>query len=248
MSSRGVGAFRPVARTGVIASSIALLAMVLSPNAALAATVIGSPAGTMTCAAGFDLVQVASATPGAYVVPAGGGTITSWRTQGDAASLGPVGLQVWRPTSGLDYQLVGASPLVTLAPSVINTFDLAAPIAVQAGDMLGLRIEGVALCAAAASDGSYGGFLGPNPALGAIETFMLFPFAQLNVEATLGTVITPPPPPPPPPTDCDNQDQSPNNPGDQTGDNSGERTNDKSSDKAKQKSKDKADHNDNCEQ
>lgn len=252
MRSKGVRAVRPAARAGLIASSIALLAMVFSPSAAVAATlVVGSATGTVTCAkgtAGFDLVQVTPPTTGVWAFPAVGGTITSWRTQADATSVGPVGLQVWRPTTGLTYQLVGASPLVTLTPSIVNSFDLVAPIAVQAGDVLGLRIEGDALCAANPSDGTYASFPGANPSPGAIDTFVdLFPFTQLNVEATLGTVITPPPPPPPP-SDCDNQNQSNGDSNATTRDNSSERTKDNSGDKAKHESKDKSDRNDNCQQ
>jgi hypothetical protein len=251
MYSKGVGAFRPIARAGVIASSLALLAMVLSPSAALGATVIttavvGSPAGTMTCSAGtegFSLVQLTPPTPGAYVVQADG-TITSWRTQADALAIGPVGLQVWRLTTGQTYQLVGASPLVTLTPSSVNSFDLlgADAIAVQKGDVLGLRIQGDALCANA-SDGAYGGFGGPNPAKGAIVTFDLNPFAQLDVEATVTTVVTPPPPPPPPPSNgCDAQDQSGDGATDNAKHDSTDNAKHDSTDNAKHDSTDNAEH------
>jgi len=190
------GRFRPVARAGVIASSMALMAMVVSPNAAFAATVIGSATGAVTCGSGFDTVQVATSS-GTYVVPAGGGDITSWSTQAGPLA-GPVGLQVWRPTiTAQTYQLVGASPLVTLTTSTVNTINLATPIAVQAGDLLGLRIEGRAYCGQFTSSATdvWGSMMGLNPAVGVTDLFSYSTFFQLDVAATVGPAVTPPPPP-----------------------------------------------------
>src|ERR1700687_6122245 len=137
MRSRRVGGFRPFARAGATAS-IALIGMVFSANAAFAATVIGSAAGNFTCGAGFDTVQIAWSS-GSYVVPAGGGSISSWSTQAGPVA-GAVGLQVWRPanpaTTPQTYQLIGASPLATPVASTVNTFTLATAIPVQAGDLL----------------------------------------------------------------------------------------------------------------
>jgi hypothetical protein len=202
MSSRRVGGIRALARGGFFAALIAPLAMVLSGNAALAATVIGSPVGSgVTCGAGFDTVQV-SWTSGTYSVPPGGGVITSWSTQAGPVP-GSVGLQVWRTTATpMDYQLVGASPLVTPVASTLNSFTLATPIAVQAGDLLGLRIEGRAYCTQSTSSVAdvYGGRLGANPSVGAVGTFIPNRWSQLDVAATVeAAAITPPPPPPPPP-------------------------------------------------
>lgn len=204
MDSVKVAAFRPVTRAAVIASSLALFAMMLSPHSALAATVIGSPTGSVPCAGQFDTVQMTSTL--SYAVPAGGGTITSWSTLADSTNLGPVGLEVWRPTTTqLSYLLVGLSPLMTLSPSTLNTFNLAAPIAVQAGDLLGLRIEGAAACGQATPGTTYGYHLGPTPAVGVVTQFGLSNTFQLDVEATLGSVT---PPPPPPSTGCDSADNS----------------------------------------
>jgi hypothetical protein len=205
MESAKVGAFRrPVARAAIVASSLALFAMVLSPHPALAATVIGSPTGDTPCQGQYDVVQMTSAV--SYAVPAGGGTITSWSTLADATNTGPVGLEVWRPTATqFTYLLVGLSPLVTLNPSVLNTFNLAAPIAVQAGDLLGLRIEGAAMCGLRVPGTTYGYHLGATPAVGVVTQFGFSNTFQLDVEATLGSVT---PPPPPQSSGCDSTGDS----------------------------------------
>jgi hypothetical protein len=203
MSSRGVGAFRPIARAGLITSSIALLAMVFSPFAASAATSsLGSATGITTCAAGFSEVQVASSIPGAYAVPIGGGTITAWSTLAstDTTMLGPVGLQVWRPIDPLTttYELIGVSPLVPVNAGIVNNFTLATPIPVREGDVLGLRVEGAALCGSYGGSGSSGFLLGTNPLVGAVVPLSIDRFFDIDIEATLET--TPPPPPSPSPS------------------------------------------------
>ena len=199
MLSRRVGGFRPVARAGLIASSLALIATVFSGSAAFASTAIGSAAGNITCSAGFDTVQVSWAS-GTYAVPAGGGTITSWSTQAGPLA-GPVGLEIWRPTAtAMTYQLVGASPLVTLVPGTLNDTTLATPIPVNAGDLLGLRIEGRAYCqltSSVATD-TYGGRLGATPAVGATGAFSANTFAQLDIAAIVTTPVTTPSPSPSP--------------------------------------------------
>src|ERR1700687_5186513 len=91
-----VGGIRLLARIGIIGSSIALLAVVLVPNMALAAPVtIGSPVGTVTCGGDFNLVQSTSPVGTSYAVPIGGGVITQWSTQAGGYTA-PVRLQVWR--------------------------------------------------------------------------------------------------------------------------------------------------------
>src|SRR3979409_1153105 len=94
-----VGGFRPLARSGIIASLIAVLATLMSPSGALAAPiVIGSALGSYTCGGNFNTVQSTSPTGTSYAVPAAG-FITSWSTQAGAFA-GPVGLQVWRKATG----------------------------------------------------------------------------------------------------------------------------------------------------
>src|ERR1700687_1731245 len=209
MRSQKVGGFRQLKHPAVIAPAIALIAMVFSASPAFAGTTIESPSGTTICSPPPSLVQVSSST-GAYTVPAGGGSISSWSIQATAWP-GPVGLQVWRPTAtALTYTLVGASPLVTLATGTVNTITLAAPIPVQAGDLLGLRVELKAACMQFTSSTSdvYGIAYGVNPTTGSTAAFSSGNTTQLDVAATVDApvVVTTPPtapptaPPPAPPT------------------------------------------------
>ncbi len=91
------------------------------------------------CLQGFDWVQGMTApTSPSYVVPAGATEVTQWST---FASYFPstAELEIWRPTSSAGtYVLVGLSPIEAIQPNVLNTFQLASPIPVQAGDVLGI--------------------------------------------------------------------------------------------------------------
>jgi len=199
-----VGGVRPLARSGIIASFIAVLALVMSPSGALAApVVIGSATGLYGCGGSFNMVQSTSPLGVSYAVPTGGAFITSWST--DAGPfIGPVGLQVWRKTAG-SFTLVGASPEMPLSASVVNTFTLATPIPVQAGDLLGLRIPASTLpqaaqCVTSAAGGAYSFAISATaPAIGAVVAFSASPGYQLDVAATVDTVATPPGPVPPGP-------------------------------------------------
>lgn len=207
MSSKRAGAFRPAARVGVLASSLALLAMLVSPNPALAATAIGAPAGdpiTAVCSLSVDAVQ-ASSNGNLYTVPSDG-FITSWSSQA-AGLTGMVGLEVWRFISAADpvtntpavYQLVGATTPV-LQDGVTNT--LAAPgLAVHAGDLLGMRMEGTVACGNNATGSPLDSWLNamaPTPLPGVNQAFTIVSAGRLNISATVTPTITPPPPPPPP--------------------------------------------------
>jgi len=225
MHSTRVRAFRPIARMGAIASSLAIIAMLALPNAASAATTIGSTAGTTSCNGGLDLVQTStSLTSPSYVVPTAG-DITSWSTLA-GLSLNQIGLQVWRLSlAPATYQLVGASPLVTSPlPNVLSTFPLATPIPVLAGDLLGMRVEGPATCLQPGLPGdNLGYFVGLNPAVLAVEVMNAYTVdALLNISATIGTVT--PPPPPPPSGGCDSTgDTSASQTCDNSGDGSGDK-------------------------
>src|ERR1700682_1199549 len=199
-----VGGVRPLARSGIIASFIAVLALVMSPSGALAApVVIGSATGLYGCCGSFNMVQSTSPLGVSYAVPTGGAFITSWST--DAGPfIGPVGLQGGRKTAG-SFTLVGASPEMPLSASVVNTFTLATPIPVQAGDLLGLRIPASTLpqaaqCVTSAAGGAYSFAISATaPAIGAVVAFSASPGYQLDVAATVDTVATPPGPVPPGP-------------------------------------------------
>jgi hypothetical protein len=202
MLRRRVGSLRAVARAGAI-TSIAMIGMLLSANAALAATVIGSAVGNTPCNSGFDTVQISPA----YAVPAGGGSISSWTTQSGPVP-GIVGLEVWRPTSTAGtYQWVETSPLVTPLALALTTFTLTTPIQVKEGDLLGLRIESKAYCAqvAAGTTDIWGGHMGATPGVGGTAAF-LNNAGSLDVEATVDAAVIVPPPPPP--SGCDSTNNS----------------------------------------
>src|SRR5579859_3946058 len=148
--------FRPGARIGVIAASLAAATILLLPNAALASTVqIGStgwsePICNMVNGP-FDSVQATSGGD-RYMVPSGG-SITSWSVEA-GADPGPVGLEVWKETAPapLAFALVGSSSVESLTDNSLNTFDLGPTsvfgptITVGAGDLIGLRVEGQFAC------------------------------------------------------------------------------------------------------
>jgi hypothetical protein len=193
MGSGRVVAFRQSARVGVIASVLAGVALMVSPSAAFAVdTSIGSAvAGTGVCSSGLDTVQLSAAAAPGYAVPANG-FITAWSTQAVATlvsgPLGPVGLEVWHPTgTALTYSLVGASPLVSILPPATPTFTLATPIAVVAGDLIGLRLEGPMTCSLFTSNpaDSYG--YSSLPAVNGVQVFSAGSGATLNVQATVST-------------------------------------------------------------
>jgi hypothetical protein len=194
---------RPFARVLALGITAAVLLLPLTSLPAAAATVIGSPVGNMTCQSGTDTVQISTAgAVNSYAVPAGFDQITGWSTFGGAVT-GQVALLVWRPVTGLTYNLVGESPLVTPTANVLNTYDLtiapATPITVQAGDVIGLRIETTATCfQLPGATVDVMGFVLKTPAPSATETFTADPLNMtLDVSATLGTSA------PPPPTKCD---------------------------------------------
>ena len=71
-----------------------------------------------------------------YVVPAGGGTITSFSFESSAGNAGyQLDFMVLRPTGGNTYTVVGKTGVVTLQGTGLETFG--ADIAVQGGEIIG---------------------------------------------------------------------------------------------------------------
>jgi hypothetical protein len=139
--------FRPGARVGTIAASLAAAASLLLPNTVLATTqtVIGSAQGDFNCGGvTADTVQISSSGP-SYAVPTGGVSISAWYFE-VGSDTGSVNLLVWTPTAPSTYTLVAVSPTVDLADST-STFTLDTPIPVHAGDVIGLRLSGALTCA-----------------------------------------------------------------------------------------------------
>ena len=146
-ASREVIGMHRIARLTVAAFSFATLlgGLLLGSGAvatpAGASTTIGQTGADSArgCFGGTvnSLVQVStgSGVP-SYVVPSGINEITSWSAQGSFTN-SLMALEIWRPTTTPgSYVLVGISPAETIV-NTLNTFTLASPISVQAGDVLG---------------------------------------------------------------------------------------------------------------
>ena len=230
MDSKRVVAFRPVARAGVIASSLALLAMLVSPTAALADTILGAPASDVPdflctfTTPGMDAIQVSTDTTTGYVVLAAGGSIVSWSTTDALGTTGMVGLEVWHlvtpadPVTGTPavYSLVAVSPKVALTgTTTVLTSQLTKPIPVSPGDLIGIRAEGFVMCGtrtASLSDFWLQTGNTTTPPTGGTEPFPYTSAGRLNISATWRLDAPPPPPPPPPPsTGCDTTGDSQGN-------------------------------------
>jgi hypothetical protein len=129
----------------VIAVAIAGVSLVSIP-AASAATDLGQAATDYHCSsAPYSVIQLSSDGP-SYVVP-GAGTLTSWSiaavpSGAEDAGNETVRFEVWRPTGGSSYELVYISPsdVSITQGSGVNSFTLSPPVAVEAGDVLGVVI------------------------------------------------------------------------------------------------------------
>lgn len=85
-----------------------------------------------------DTIQIGVAEGNSYVVPEAG-VLTSWSTSAGAGAGQALSLKVYRPVSGTVYSVVGQDGPYPLTPSVLNTFPIAIPIPVQAGDVIGMN-------------------------------------------------------------------------------------------------------------
>jgi hypothetical protein len=177
----------------------ALVAFGLAGSVEAATVTIGQVGGSgSACVADVDMVQT---TPTSSVVPSGNWTVTSWSTQAGQGNAGPqagqLQLEMWRATATPNvFMLVGISPVVTTTASGLNTFTLASPIAVQGGDLLGLR--NITLhygCLDIGAAGAVNGdIFATAPAPGDTRTLPPEGTATLNVAATLQSVTAPTPP------------------------------------------------------
>ena len=76
-----------------------------------------------------------------YVVPTGGGTITSFSFQSTAANAGEqLDFLVLQLVSGSTYKIVGKTGVKTLKGTGLETFSPPSNISVQAGEILGFWI------------------------------------------------------------------------------------------------------------
>jgi hypothetical protein len=175
-------------RRVLLVAGLALTALPAAP--ALAATIGQTGVGSFTCQ-GFTRADTT------YVVPSGGGTITSFSYQSTAANTGQqLDFLILRPAGGSNYTVVGKTGVVTLAGTGLETFTPPAPIPVQAGDILGFWHGGV-LSGCLRDVGSGGGAINsdttlpqpPDPSVDDTVSLPNGPFAccDLNESANLVT-------------------------------------------------------------
>ncbi len=128
-------------------------------------------------------VQAGEAT-GSYAVPAGYGTITSWRHSAGTAG-GSLTLKVYRPTGVSKQYVAVASDTRAVTASATQSFDV--QIAVQPGDRLGLSSDDVQLAFESSDPGDRIGFFGSDPPGAATRSTdgEPFPGYRLDVAATL---------------------------------------------------------------
>jgi len=173
-------------RSTALALAAAALGTLALAAPALADTTIGQTGGS---------ANIRCASPGveadtSYVVPSGGGTITSFSFQSVAANAGvQLDFLVLQATGGIDYTVVGKTGPVTLAGTgAVETF--AANIPVQGGEILGFWNPGLTACVRFV--GSGGGVIGTqaplavDPSVGdALSLPAAIPAFSLNESANL---------------------------------------------------------------
>src|SRR5436309_3368721 len=120
---------------GMVLLMLVMVTSLAGQTTASAAPQIGQTGFSSNIACGplEDWVQAATDPNSAsYAVPACGGALTNWSTQGGGATT-PIQLEVWRPTANNGvFVLIGLSNVQLVQPNVLNTFDLQPSIAAQA--------------------------------------------------------------------------------------------------------------------
>lgn len=176
-------------RLATAAGLAAALAAV--PSVASAATVGSTQFGVQIC--GANTVWVATD----YVLPAGVVTSFSYKTGtlGNGTAGKTLDFKVLRPQGNNGYTVVGSSGVKTLAHSdgTVDTFTPAAPIAAQAGDVLGYWIGNQNLPGCVGeynpSSGTVAATGAPSdPAVGSTVNAAKF-FDNLNLSAEVGPAV-----------------------------------------------------------
>ena len=183
--------FRARCRIGVAVVAVTAWVAVTAAPVSAATVSIGQLGGVPSaCQASIDAVQNSVTSGASYAVPTGSWTVTSWSTRaGDGpTAAGSLQLEIWRSTGTANqFMLVGISPVATTSASGTNTFTLAAPIAVEGGDLLGLRnlTQGYGCARVGPGGSTNAGVFGTEPVAGEVRTIPPAPDATLNITATL---------------------------------------------------------------
>lgn len=176
-----------------LAAVVAALSLAVAAAPASADTTIGQTGadGSLNCGGPLSIADTN------YIVPAGGGTITSFSIESVAADAGrQLAFLVLRPTSTpSSYTVVGKSGLVTQAGTGLETFTLPANIPVQSGDILGFRLNtgnGFQYCGRAFFSGALLvlSFDAVDPIVGDTVSFPL-PFISRHLNLSANLVPTP---------------------------------------------------------
>ena len=135
-------------------------------------------------AEGGNVVQIAEAAGSTYAVPAGYGTITSWRHSA-GGSAGTLTFKVYRPTGALREFLVIAADTRAVTASTVQSFPVQIPV--RPGDRIGLSSEDLQLVYETFNPADKLGFFDPDPPAGTTKATDGEPFPEfkLDVAATL---------------------------------------------------------------
>jgi IPT/TIG domain/PASTA domain len=177
-------------RASVLAAVAAFVLSVCASAQAL--TTIGEvapPNPPANCTNGpADVIQLGVASGPVYTVSSPG-TITSWSTSAAAGAGQTLKFKVYRPVSGLTYEVVGHDGPRPLVPSIVNTFPVNIPV--KAGDVIGINDQNAVVAANAciftASLGDTISALTGDVDSGPITFPITAPGAKVNVSATLQT-------------------------------------------------------------
>lgn len=170
----------------VIGCLSAVAALTLCSSTASASTELGQtfvPAFALPSSLVFQTAS-GSGVP-SYVVPAGGGVITSWSHIAMASPPGTMKFVVLHPV-GVDFQAIGVTDSKTLNGSFLNKFDTRIPV--EAGDFIGTRSSVGGIGNARGSTGSTSNGTPADPlAQQFVAGVTVTPFAnvQIDVSATL---------------------------------------------------------------
>jgi hypothetical protein len=186
--SRRLDASRQAVR--LVAAFVVIGALAL-PASASAAVTIGATGGNgaADCPPDFTWAQDSTAVGSpSYVVPAGGGVITSWsHDRGPALATAQLRLKIFRKTGPNTYLTVGHSDFETLTAAGVNTF--ATQVEAEGGDILGFRLTAAATsCRRSGSTGDLAVASGPgqpDPPIGSSVSFGSAGAFLLNLAATV---------------------------------------------------------------